>query len=99
MSKQAAYKLAHGALNVVWEKLETLDFLGTDTQASPSPLGFSGAKIKWVDQPQAGNPLEIIHISRHQFQIIFQRGGSQNRIGQTGVIAESVPKRTLRAQA
>jgi hypothetical protein len=24
MSKQAAYKLAHGALNVVWEKLEAL---------------------------------------------------------------------------
>jgi hypothetical protein len=73
MSKQAADKLAHGALNVVWEKLETLDFLGTDTQASPGPLGFSGAKIKWVDQPQADNPFEIIHISRHQFPIIFQR--------------------------
>ena len=27
MSKQAAPKLVHGALNVVWEKLETLDFL------------------------------------------------------------------------
>ena len=47
--------------------------LGTDTQASPSPLGFSGAKIKWVGQPQADNPFEIIHISRHQFPIIFQR--------------------------
>ena len=32
MSKQAAPKLVHGALNVVWEKLETLDFLGVDTQ-------------------------------------------------------------------
>ena len=64
MSKQAAYKLAHGALNVVWEKLKTFDFLGVDTQASPSPLGFSGAKIKWVDQSQASNPFEIIHISR-----------------------------------
>ena len=63
MSKQAAYKLAHGALNVVWEKLKTFDFLGVDTQASPSPLGFSGTKIKWVDQPQASNPFEIIHMS------------------------------------
>src|ERR1700730_7060273 len=44
MSKQAAYKLAHGALNVVWEKLKTFDFLGVDTQASPSPLGSQGQK-------------------------------------------------------
>ena len=64
MSKQAAYKLAHGALNVVWEKLKTFDFPGVGSQASPSPLGFSGTKIKWVDQPQASNPFEIIHISR-----------------------------------
>jgi len=54
MSKQAAHKLAHGALNVVWEKLETLDFLGMDTHAFQSPLGSSGTKIKWVDQLQAG---------------------------------------------
>jgi hypothetical protein len=44
MSKQAAYKLAHGALNVVWEKLKTFDFLGVDTQASPSLLGSQGQK-------------------------------------------------------
>jgi hypothetical protein len=44
MSKQAAYKLAHGALNVVCEKLKTFDFIGVDTQASPSPLGSQGQK-------------------------------------------------------
>jgi hypothetical protein len=30
----------------------------------PKPVGFSGAKIKSVDQRQASNPFEIIHISR-----------------------------------
>ena len=39
MSKQAAPKLVHGALNVVWEKLETLDFLGVGTQAFPKSVG------------------------------------------------------------
>ena len=42
MSKQAAPKLVHGALNVVWEKLETLDFLGVDTQAPP--------EVRWGPQ-------------------------------------------------
>ena len=39
MSKQAAHKLAHGALNVVWEKLETLGFLGMDTQGFLKSVG------------------------------------------------------------
>ena len=30
----------------------------------PKSVGVSGTKIKWVDQPQASNPFEIIHISR-----------------------------------
>ena len=63
MSKQAAPKLVHGALNVVWEKLET-PRLPRCGHAGPSrsPLGSSRTKIKWVDQPQASNPFEIIHI-------------------------------------
>jgi hypothetical protein len=51
-------------------------------KAFSSPLGFSGMQIEWVDQFQVGNPFEIIHISLHQFPIILQRGGSENRIGQ-----------------
>jgi hypothetical protein len=81
MSKQAAPKLVHGALNVVWEELKICDFLGVDTQASPSPLGSSKTKIKWVDQPQASNPFEIIHI-RDTNSESFPTRWSQNRIGQ-----------------
>jgi hypothetical protein len=47
MSKQAAPKLVHGALNVVWEKLETLDFLGVGTQAPP--------EVRWGPQGRKSN--------------------------------------------
>jgi hypothetical protein len=30
--------------------------------AFSSPLGFSGTEIKWVEQPQAGNPFETIQM-------------------------------------
>jgi hypothetical protein len=40
MSKQAAHKLAHGALNVVREKLETLDFLRSGHAGLPKSVGI-----------------------------------------------------------
>src|SRR5271165_3602785 len=48
---------------------------------SRSPLGSSRTKIKWVDQPQASNPFEIIHI-RDTNSESFPTRWSQNRIGQ-----------------
>jgi transcriptional regulator with XRE-family HTH domain len=56
MSKQAANKLAHGALNVVWEKLETLDFLGVDTQFP---------KSRWASQGRKSNGLTSIRPAIH----------------------------------
>ena len=44
MSKQAAYKLAHGALNVVWEKLKTLNFLGMRHARFPKSVGVSSGQ-------------------------------------------------------
>jgi hypothetical protein len=37
--------------------------------------------IKWLEQPQARNPFETIHISRHEFRIILQRRSNQDGIG------------------
>jgi hypothetical protein len=82
MSKQAAPKLVHGALNVVWEKLETLDFLGVGTQAPP--------EVRWGPQGRKSNGLTslrpAIHLKSSTFATPipnhFRRGGSQNRIGQ-----------------
>jgi hypothetical protein len=48
----------------------------------PKFVRFSGTEIKWLEQPQARNPFETIHISRHQFPTIFQRRGNQDGIGQ-----------------
>jgi hypothetical protein len=48
---------------------------------SRSPLGSSRTKIKWVDQPQASNPFEIIYI-RDTNSESFPTRWSQNRIGQ-----------------
>ena len=70
MSKQAAPKLVHGALNVVWEKLETLDFLGVGTQAPPEVRWGPQGENQMGCQPQASNPFEIIHIRDNQFRII-----------------------------
>jgi hypothetical protein len=75
MSKQAAPKLVHGALNVVWEKLETLDFLGVGTQAPP--------EVRWGPQGRKSNGLTslrpAIHLKSSTFATPipnhFRRGG------------------------
>jgi hypothetical protein len=82
MSKQAAHKLAHGALNVVWEKLETLDFLGVDTQFPKSRWASQGRKSNGLTSIRPAIHLKLFTFHDIKFQIIFQRGGSQNRIGQ-----------------
>src|SRR5271165_2229953 len=63
-------------------KLETLGFLGVWARRPlPKSVGSSRTKIKWVDQPQASNPFEIIHI-RDTNSESFPTRWSQNRIGQ-----------------